>query len=378
MKRILLTLVVLAAVPLSSCAAAGTTPPRTLTSAITTSTPTTYTTALTTTTTAAAVTTSAVVTTTTATKSTVAVTSTVFPAAFYVPVAAPYTPTGTELDLFQYELSLINADRQTAGLPPVTLSYNAAAEKHAQNMFANYYGSHWDTDGTKPYMRYTFEGGLNDESENNAYSGWVNPSDNPAHYQSINVRDEIAALEHIMMYDDAGSNWAHRDTILNKSYTMVSLGIAYDGKRLAIVQQFEGKYIDYYNAPAISNSNLTLLGKLTSADIKINNVSIAWDPPLQTLTNAQLTTDPAYTDGYSLGDRLNFVIPPAPAGQQYTNLSPQAIIAGKWEINNAGQFSIQANINPSLTKGKGVYTIVIVALINGESVNITNYSTVIN
>jgi hypothetical protein len=181
-----------------------------------------------------------------------------------------------------------------------------------------------------------------------------------------------------MMYDDAGSNWAHRDTILNKSYTMVSLGIAYDGKRLAIVQQFERKYVDYYNAPAISNSNLTLLGKLTSADIKINNVSIAWDPPLQTLTNAQLTTDPAYTDGYSLGDRLNFVIPPAPAGQQYTNLSPQAIIAGKWEINNAGQFSIQANINPSLTKGKGVYTIVIVALINGESVNITNYSTVIN
>jgi hypothetical protein len=180
-----------------------------------------------------------------------------------------------------------------------------------------------------------------------------------------------------MMYDDAASNWGHRDTILNKFYTRVSLGIVYDNKRLALVQQFEGKYVEYYSAPAISNGNLSLLGRLTSVDIKINNISISYDPPLQTLTNTQLTSDSTYTDGYGLGDRLNFVIPPPPAGQQYANLPPNAIIAGKWEINDSGQFAIQANINASLSKGKGVYTIVIVAMINGESVNLTNYSIVI-
>jgi hypothetical protein len=244
-------------------------------------------------------------------------------------------------------------------------------------MFDNYFGSHWGTDGLKPYMRYTQAGGLNNDGENSAYSGWDNPSDNPNNYQSINVREEIAYLQHIMMYDDAASNWGHRDTILNKFYTRVSLGIVYDNKRLALVQQFEGKYVEYYSAPAISNGNLSLLGRLTSVDIKINNISISYDPPLQTLTNTQLTSDSTYTDGYGLGDRLNFVIPPPPAGQQYANLPPNAIIAGKWEINDSGQFAIQANINASLSKGKGVYTIVIVAMINGESVNLTNYSIVI-
>jgi len=96
---------------------------------------------------------------------------------------------------------------------------------------------------------------------------------------------------------------------------------------------------------------------------KINNISISYDPPLQALTNAQLTTDPAYTDGYSLGGRLISVIPPAPAGQQYVNLPSTAIIASKWEVNDSGQFAIQANINTALSKGKGVYTIVIVATI---------------
>jgi len=55
--------------------------------------------------------------------------ATVFPTTVYMPGAAPYEPTGIELELFQYALSLINNDRQSAGLPPVTLAYNAAAAK---------------------------------------------------------------------------------------------------------------------------------------------------------------------------------------------------------------------------------------------------------
>ncbi len=379
MKRIIFISIALTTFLFSSCAAAGTTQNSTAaaTSTITTSTATgTTTPAITPTVSTPPATVS--VTSTVTTKPTTAGTTTVFPTTLYVPGAAPYKPTGAELELFQYALSLINTDRQSAGLPAVTLSYNSAAQKHAQDMFDNFFSSHWGTDGLKPYMRYTNAGGLNKEGETSCYSGWFNPSDNPNNYQVINVRDEIAALEHIMVYDDAASNWAHRDTIRSKAYTMVSLGIVYDGKRLALVQQFEGKFVDYYSAPMISNGNLTLLGRLASADIKLNNISIAYDPPSQKLTNTQLTSDPAYTDGYSPGERLNFVLSPPPAGQQYSDLPSNAIIAEKWEVNNLNQFSIQANISAALSKGKGVYTIVIVALINGESVNITNYSIAIN
>jgi uncharacterized protein YkwD len=372
MKRILVVSMILTTLLLNSCAAAVTTQTSitTTTAALTT---------VTTITTTAATTTITVPTSTTptASKTTITGTTTVFPGTFYVPAAAPYKPTGAELELFQYALSLINNDRQTAGLPPVTLSYNAAAEKHAQDMFNNFYGGHWGTDGLKPYMRYTDAGGLNEEAENSAYSGWTNPADNPANYQSINVRDELAVLEHIMVYDDAQSNWGHRDTILNKAYTTVILGIVYDGKRLALAQQFEVKYVDYYSAPAINNGNLVLLGKLTATNIDMNNISISYDPPPPALTNAQLTTDPKYTDGYGLGEQHYFVIPPPPDGQQYVNLPAGAIIADKWEVNSTGQFSIQANISAAMGNGKGVYTIVIAAVINGASVNLTNYAIVI-
>ncbi|MDD5289082.1 MAG: CAP domain-containing protein [Dehalococcoidales bacterium] len=381
LKVTLFSVFLILAVMVTGCSSPQTTTPQTTTTAKTTTavtmpnTTTTTTTATTTPTTPVTVTTS--ITPTTVTPTTTTETTTVFPTTIYVPSAEPYKPTGAELELFQYMLSLINKDRQDNGVPPVILAYNAAAQKHAQDMFDNYYGSHWGTDGLKPYMRYTLEGGLSTEGENSAYSGWFNPSDNPDNYQSINTREELAALQYTMVYDDAASNWGHRDTMLNKSYTKVSLGIAYSDKRLALVQQFEGEYVEYYTAPSISNGTLALLGRVTSADIEINNISIAYEPAPQSLTNAQLTGDAAYTDGYSLGERINFILSPPPAGREYKDLPSYAIIASKWIVNSAGQFAIQADINASLSKGKGVYTIVIVANINGESVNLTNYSFIV-
>lgn len=254
------------------------------------------------------------------------------------------------------------------------MSFNAAAQKHAQDMFDNYYSSHWGTDGLKPYMRYTLEGGLNFEAENSAYSGWFNPADNPANHESIDVRQEIAEIERLMMYEDAGANWGHRDTILNKWAKRVSLGIVYDDKRVAFVEQFEGEYLEYYTPPTLSGSVLSLSGRFTIPGVVLNNVSISYDPLPQPLTNSQLTTDSAYTDGYGLGNRVSFIISPPPQGQSYGNLPAGAIQARKWDVNESGFFSIQADIGPSLIKGKGVYTAVIVVTVNGENVNLTNYS----
>ena len=296
------------------------------------------------------------------------------PTTVYVPTAAPYKPSDAQLELFQYVLSLINKDRQDAGLPAVMLDYNAAAQKHAQDMFDNYYCSHWGTDGLKPYMRYTMEGGLNFEGENSSYSGWYNPADNPADYAPIDVRQEIAELERMMVYEDAGANNGHRDTILNKYARQVSLGIVYDTKRLAFVEQFEGQYVEYFLPPALSGNVLSLSGRFTAPGIALNNISIAYDPSPQALTNSQLVNDAAYTDGYSLGTRVNYIISPPPPGQTYGNLPAQAIQASRWDVNESGQFFVQADISRSLVRGKGVYTVVIVAAIGGESVNLTNYS----
>jgi uncharacterized protein YkwD len=132
------------------------------------------------------------------------------------------------------------------------LSYNAAAQKHAQDMLDNYYISHWGTDGLKPYMRYTQEGGVNYEQENSAYSGFY-INDNPNNYAPLNAKEELRKLQREMM-SEVPPNDGHRLNILNKFHKKVNLGIATDGKRLALVQQFEGSYVEFTQPPALSGT----------------------------------------------------------------------------------------------------------------------------
>ena len=123
-------------------------------------------------------------------------------------------------------------------LSPVTLGNNGAAQKHAQDMADNYFLSHWGTDGLKPYMRYTLEGGLNYDSENSAYSGPQQKLANPGSiYARLDPKSEIESLEYSMLNDDASSNWGHRDNILNPLHKKVNLGLAYDLYHLAFVEE---------------------------------------------------------------------------------------------------------------------------------------------
>jgi uncharacterized protein YkwD len=295
--------------------------------------------------------------------------TTPFPVLSVAPTFTSYQPAGVQSELFQYMLELINRDRQTAGLNPVVLNYNAAAQKHAQDMFDNLYLSHWGTDGLKPYMRYTREGGINYEQENSAYSGWFNPSDNPERYLPMNVKEEIKSLELAMMTDDAASNWGHRDNILNKWHKKVNLGIAYDQRRLALVQQFEGDYIEFTLPPTITGEVLSLKGRYKLGTI--NNITIGYDELPKPLSHTELISGP---HSYSMGESLAYILPPPSPGQYYTNLPSQAIQASRWEVDQSGQFTIQANISPALSHGKGVYTIALIVSIDNHPQNLTNYS----
>jgi len=288
----------------------------------------------------------------------------------YTPGAAQYVPSGEQAEIVQYALDLINADRKSAGVNPVTLGYNAAAQKHAQDMFDNYFLAHWGTNGLKPYMRYTLEGGLDLEQENSAYSGWFNPDDDPKLHADIDPKLIINQLEHSMIYDDAKSNWGHRDAIINKMHKKVNIGLAYDGKRLALVQQFEGEYIEYIQPPVISESMLSLSGRLSAGTIK--NILICFDELPQPLSAAQLVHGDYHA--YRLPEREAYVIKPAPAGQFYKNLPQEAIEAFIWNTNESGQFYMQADISKALKHGKGVYTIVLVVEMGTETHNMTNYS----
>ena len=72
-------------------------------------------------------------------------------------------------------LRLINEERDGAGLEPVEMGENLAAQLHAESSLANCTSSHWGSDGLKPYMRYSLAGGYQSNAENGHGSDIASP-----------------------------------------------------------------------------------------------------------------------------------------------------------------------------------------------------------
>ncbi|HSW57447.1 MAG TPA: CAP domain-containing protein, partial [Dehalococcoidales bacterium] len=288
-----------------------------------------------------------------------------FPTVVYKPAAAPYIPSGQEMELVKYVLQLINKDRADHNVPPVELAFNAAAQKHAQDMFTHKFLAHWGTDGLKPYMRYTLAGGFNLEGENAAYSfGNV----------AFDVKTEIAALQWAMVYDDAASNWGHRDTMLNRMYSRVSIGLVYDANHLALVQQFESDFVEFFQPPTLNGNILSLSGQFKMKGLTLNNAAITFDKLPQPLTAAELKAGPYHS--YGLGPQVGWVFPPPPPGATYANLPAGAVVAGKGLVKEE-IFWLEADISTILTRGPGVYTACLIAVKEGRPTNFTNYSIIV-
>src|SRR5208337_1125607 len=72
--------------------------------------------------------------------------------------------------LSAYVLDLVNSDRANYSLSAVALSDGNVAQQHADSMLRYGYFSHNDTQGFKPYLRYTLLGGRGAVEENVAYA----------------------------------------------------------------------------------------------------------------------------------------------------------------------------------------------------------------
>jgi hypothetical protein len=178
-------------------------------------------------------------------------------------------------------------------------------------------------------------------------------------------------------------NDGHRTNILNKFHTQVNLGIAYDlkgdVKRVALVQQFEGNYVEFSQPPTIAGNILSLSGRFTQGNpgTNFNNISVYYDPLPTPLTPDQLLN--SMPNHYGLGSSdpsttIALLLPPPPPGQMYSSLPPNAILAAKWDLSATGQFVIQADITPALARGKGVYTFAMIVKMGADVRNFTTYS----
>src|SRR5262245_1088156 len=71
-------------------------------------------------------------------------------------------------ELTRHLLDLVNGARASAGFSRLVIDDLAAsvAQKHATEMLAGRFLSHWGRDGRKPYHRYSFAGGFDAVEEN--------------------------------------------------------------------------------------------------------------------------------------------------------------------------------------------------------------------
>ena len=331
------------------------------------------------------------------------------------------TPTPTQpadlrhLEEKFYMLELINAERSRAGLAPVVLGNNVAAQLHAEAALENCFSSHWGIDGLKPYMRYSLAGGYQSNGENISGLGYCIKSSD-GYRSNGTIEWEIREAMNGLM-DSPG----HRDNLLDRWHRKINIGLAWDRYNFSLVQHFEGDYVEYDRLPEIQNGVLRLSGTAKNgvsfgSDEELS-VQIYFDPPPHALTRGQVSRTYCYDQGSLIG-----ALRPPLSGDWYYNedefdeshqpcpdpfdVSPEASaplshdealkyweeayeasltapveqLRVPWittsEMTARDQFfSVTADLVGLLNKhGDGVYTVIIWGSIDGQDIVISQYS----
>jgi uncharacterized protein YkwD len=265
--------------------------------------------------------------------------------------------------LASYALGQINADRAANGTGPVALDYNQAAQQHADSMLYFGYFSHYDTQGYKPYMRYTLLGGRGADAENVAYFYYSVP-----HFTSTgSVESAIQELEHSMVYNDSACcNNGHKYNILDQLHNRVSIGVAYNSTYVYFDEEFENVYVNLtLSMTSASSSNpffVTLRGVPTQSVAAPNSIYIAFDDTPSPENATQLNAGP---HEYGPGSLVGGVLPPGGLfGGCGQFSSGTTVCAQTWTFTSSTvdiAFSLADFVRAS---GPGVYT---VYLITGSS-----------
>jgi uncharacterized protein YkwD len=260
--------------------------------------------------------------------------------------------------LAAHALGVINQDRKTYGLTPVTLSPVSSAQQHADSMLYFGYFSHFDTQGYKPYMRYTLLGGVGATEENIAFISWQSP-----YYTDIGrIEKSIDGLEHSMMYNDSFCcHNGHRDNILSQLHNRVSIGVAYNTTALFFVEDFENHYVDL--EVNLSGSSISMKGTPLTSSLNSSTMAVFYDPAPRPENVSVLNQGPRE---YDPGTLIGGVFPPCSILCPYSQAGI-TVYADSWQYTATG-----VKVSFTLTQfiqryGAGVYTLYLLTGANESS-----------
>jgi len=261
--------------------------------------------------------------------------------------------------LVTYILGVVNQDRATNGTAPVSIDYNRAAQQHADSMLYYDYFSHFDTQGLKPYMRYSMLGGLGGDFENVAYLSYTGP-----HFTSTSsVEAAVKTLEESMMYNDSACcNNGHKYNILNPLHNFLSIGVAYNSTTVFFDEEFENNYISLsFNSTSASSKPpfyVTMTGVPSQGAPTPLGIYIAYDSTPKAESSAVLDAGPhEYTPGSLIGGVLPASGFPPMCGRFESGTT---VCADAWDFtpnHMTIKFSLDQFVN---SFGAGVYTIYLI------------------
>jgi hypothetical protein len=161
-----------------------------------------------------------------------------------------------------------------------------------------------------------------------------------------------------MVYDDASSNWGHRDNMLHPGDRQANIGIAYTDRFLALVQHLEGGDITAMRTPSFTRTTLRL-----RADFNVTGMRVFPDvnvfreplPEPHTATEIQKFTSYYVEGGFSEKCRAPVarIIPPPPSVSRYVNVPSSVVIARSWVVSG-GDIEIVADLS-ALAEEPDVY-----------------------
>jgi len=241
-------------------------------------------------------------------------------------------PVKSHNQLIEFALEQVNNDREKHGVPPVNLGNNSAAQKHVDDLLEFDYFSHWNSEGVKPYVTYTLFGGRGNVAENISYFFTECPTSNCVP-SVVDPLKNIQSLHYMMMYDDADSNWGHRDTIIDPYHTHVNFGIAYDDDTFYFAQHFETNIIEWTKIE-LTNAELEIVGKLPDGFSMIQ-FEIYVDENPKTLSGKTLNEESPYNQNYyDRGELVGMFLEPPPVNSFYEECEVGKIIIND-EFGNA-------------------------------------------
>lgn len=217
----------------------------------------------------------------------------------------------------QYMLELINRDRASHGLAPLTLDPVAtrAAQAHSDEMAQWSYISHWDRQGRKPDQRYSEVGGSGAVFEN-VYTNHDIPFAGhqiPLASRQVFPGTEIEKAQDWFLHQVPPRD-GHRRNLLDPNHNGVGIGISLSidrkyGSRITVAQEFVNEFVSLASAPDefIPGRRSRIAGRLPK-NLTLHAVQICRERSPRPMSPWELKKTSAYT----LPDQAVATLYPAP------------------------------------------------------------------